>query len=200
MWGLANLSSFDIPPVGSFFRSISVSHKGQSYKLQPSKMKKMTEAQRGYIAGILDGEGHLYISGEFEGVCVGRIRVRITDECVVTALVRMTGIGSTTSHIPSQRRKDGEEKKRVYEWTLIKRMDVRALLESVMPYLVLKAMRARCLLELESLKDQGVASGHDVRRLIDKMSVEQTRYKGRRAGRDGMRKETSGTLGKMASS
>jgi hypothetical protein len=62
---------------------------------------------------------------------------------------------------------------------------VRQLLKAVLPYLIVKANRARWLLEFESLKDQGVGNGAEVRRLIDLIAKEQT-HKPLRAGRDNL--------------
>ncbi len=110
---------------------------GQVYKKRDSKLKPLSEGHRGYIAGVLDGEGHLYIRGEYEGACYSRVRVRITDESIVDFLLEITGIGSICSHMPSQRRKDGGDKKRVYEWQIGNRSEVKQLLIAVLPYLII---------------------------------------------------------------
>lgn len=162
-------------------------HKGQVYKRRKSKLKPLSEAQKGYIAGLLDGEGHLYIRGEYEGACYSRIRIRITEESVVKFLVKITGIKNVCSHMPSQRRKDGGFKKRVYEWQVGNREDVRQLLINVMPYLIIKADHAKWILEFESLKDQGVGNGAAVRDLIDKISAKQTHLIPKRTGREQLR-------------
>lgn len=164
-----------------------MSVKGQTYHLtRESRVKTLTDGQRGYVAGILDGEGHLYIRGEYEGACYSRIRVRITDEILVRHLRKITGIGTISSHLPSQRRKDQGARKTIYEWNIGNRADVRMLLIQVLPYLTIKARRARWLLEFESLKDQGVGQGVEVRRLIDLIASEQS-HRPARAGRDNLR-------------
>lgn len=130
-----------------------------------SKLKKLSEAEKGYVAGIMDGEGHFYMTGPSQGIAYSRVRVRVTDQCIIKYLKQITGIGSVYEQRPSQRRKDGEEKRLVYEWTVIKRADVRELLQTIHPYLILKKKNAGLLLELESLKDQGAANGIDCERI-----------------------------------
>ena len=128
-------------------------------KWKETKLKTLTEAQKGYLAGMLDGEGHLYIRGEYEGSAYGVVRVRITADKAVAHLHEITGIGTVNSYVPKQRRKDGGEKRRVYEWIVQSRYDVHALLKELEPYLVIKKEQAKILLEAGNLALQGICNG-----------------------------------------
>jgi len=130
-----------------------------------SKLKKLSDAEKGYIAGIIDGESHLYVTAFQSNTHYSRIRTRITDKCITDYLRKTTGVGVVSVHQPKQLKKDGSQKKLVYEWTVFKRVDVRELLKAVMQYLVLKKQHAKYILELESLKDQGIATGYDCERI-----------------------------------
>lgn len=127
-----------------------------------SKLRQLSESEKGYVAGILDGEGHFYVTSHYEGTSFSRIRVRITEKCVTDYLTKITKIGRVSSYIPKGRRKDGGPKKKIYEWTVGRRVEVRDLLLAIKPYLVLKKAHADLLLELESLKDQGSLGHEDV--------------------------------------
>lgn len=138
-----------------------------------SKLKKLSPCDKGYIAGILDGEGHLYVIGAYRESSYSRVRVRMTDKCVIDHLIKITGVGLRSAYMPTQLRKDGKPRRKVYEWTVARRTDVRDLLKAVFDHLVLKKKQAAALLELESLKDQGAASGRGyeaerIRRVIAK--------------------------------
>ena len=135
-----------------------------------SALRQMSEAQKGYIAGILDGEGHLYIRGHYEGTSYSRIRVRMCDKSVISYLAKTTRVGTVTSYIPNGRRKDGGPKRVIYEWTLGKRLDARDFLLAVMPHLIVKKRHAQLLLELESLKAQGSLGHEDVQWLKSEIS------------------------------
>ena len=141
-----------------------------------SKLKKLTAAQKGYIAGIFDGEGYLYITGEeYDESASSKIRVRMTDRCVLKHLRRITGIGTLTSYWPGQRRKDGGKKKQVFEWGIFKRVDVRDVLMKVRPFLVLKRKHAALLLDFDHLKDQGACHGIEVVRIRKALSISNTK-------------------------
>ena len=131
----------------------------------------MTEAQKGWIAGMLDGDGHLYIWRGTNGRCYSRVRVRITDEIAVKYLVKITGVGTVNASIPSQKRSDGSDKKTVHEWGVFRRPDTKDLLIAIKDYLVVKRKSAEILLRLEFLKDQGLHAGSDIERLKKELSA-----------------------------
>ena len=141
-----------------------------------SKLKRLTPAQKGYIAGIFDGEGYLYVT-EHAGHAFSRIRVRMTDLSVLRHLKIITGIGTISGYQPNQKRKDGGQKKHVFEWGLFKRVEVRDILRAVRPHLVLKRKHADVLLNFEHLKDQGAGHGYEVeraRKAIAKLTTRST--------------------------
>jgi hypothetical protein len=138
-----------------------------------SNIKEMNDGQKGYIAGIFDGEGHFYIRGEYEGAVHSAIRVRVTDSCITSYLRKVTGLGTICSYMPKQRRVNGEKKREIFEWAVRTRVGVRDLLNAVLPWLVLKKRRAYLLLELEQLKDQGINNGKEVARIRAAIGKEQ---------------------------
>ena len=140
-----------------------------------SAVRRMADSECGYVAGMLDGDGQLYVAAEYEGVGYSRVRVRVTDECIVKHLKKITGVGLLSSRVPNQRRLDGGPKKCVYEWTVVRRADIRDLLKVVYPHLVLKKKNAGLLLELELLKDQGICNGFELKRIRDGISANSTR-------------------------
>lgn len=139
-------------------------------KSRETKMLKITDGEAGYIAGIMDGEGHMYVRSEYEGSTHTVIRVRITNKDLVDWLITKTGLGSIAGYVPKQRRKDGGEKRKVYEWCITNRADVEALVSRIEPWLIIKKKHAYIIREVESLKKQGVFNGQGMQDLKDSLS------------------------------
>lgn len=77
------------------------------------------EAQRGYLAGIIDGEGYLYyrtITNGTTNVLYGQagVRVAMTDKDVVSRLREMVGYGGLYIRPENY----GDSKKAQYVWTV----------------------------------------------------------------------------------
>lgn len=139
-------------------------------KVRLTKMLKITDGEAGYIAGIMDGEGHMYVRKEYEGSTHTVIRVRITSKPLVDWLIKTTGIGSICSYVPKQRKQDGGEKRKVYEWCLMNRADVEALVSKIEPWLIIKREHAFIIREVEALKRQGVCNGQGMKDLKERLS------------------------------
>ena len=137
--------------------------------VRETKMLKITDGEAGYLAGIIDGEGSLYVRKEYEGSTHTVIRVRITDEKLSKWIHAKTGIGAVHSYQPNQRRKDGLAKKRVWEWAVLNRADVEAFLNKIEPWLIIKKESAYILKEVESLKLQGIFNGEPMRELKERL-------------------------------
>lgn len=147
---------------------------GSMKKVRTTKMKNISDGEAGYIAGIMDGEGHMYVRKEYEGSTHAIIRVRITSKSLADWLHSTTGVGSVCHYVPSQRRKDGNEKKRVYEWCVMNRADVEAVVVRIEPWLIIKKEHAFIIREVEALKQQGVFNGAgmaDLKSRLSKLSI-----------------------------
>ena len=109
-------------------------------------MNTLTEAQKGWIAGIIDGEGYV-------GLCISRslnrprayykprVSVRMTDMHTIETLVALTGLG----HIRLSS-SQGSGSKAIWDWKLSSRPDIIQLLGFVVTYMVTKKPQATTLL------------------------------------------------------
>lgn len=139
-------------------------------KIRLTKMLNITDGEAGYIAGIMDGEGHMYVRNEYEGSTHSVIRVRITNKKLADWLLKITGVGSVNSHNPKQRCKDGRLKRKVYEWAVLNRADINAVIDRIVPWLIIKKEHAYIIQEVESLKVQGIFNGKSMKDLKEQLS------------------------------
>lgn len=114
----------------------------------------LTEPQKAYIAGIIDGEGSIMgykVSrkaaargfGWKLGVSVGN-----TNYDLIHWLRDTTGIGSWRESSEPKNPKH----KRAAKWYVSSRKDIEQLLEAVLPYLLIKRRNAELALEFVKLK------------------------------------------------
>lgn len=130
----------------------------------------MEDWAKGYIAGIIDGEGNLYIAKAHESTFSAKVRVRMTDKNTVNHLKLLTGLGNVNMSLPKQKCKDGSDKRPIWEWCVARREEILSLLTEIKPYLKTKSKHAEILLELESLKTQGIKNGNEVLTLRNELS------------------------------
>jgi hypothetical protein len=94
----------------------------------------LSEAEKGYIAGIIDGEGSILKPNKTKGWV---IQIRTTDKELCDWLKQK---------IPQsfiQNCKDtGFSKKPVYQWRLVRQLTIYQLLEQIYPFLMLKHPKA----------------------------------------------------------
>ncbi len=113
-------------------------------------MKELTDAQKGYIAGIIDGEGCLIIRHQNnQRSYYAVLQVCNTDINMISWLIETTGVGLIAPFKHKQpNRKNG------YKWTVFKKEELYTLLDAIRPYLVTKSPRADVLYKLRELKNQ----------------------------------------------
>lgn len=90
----------------------------------------MTDAEIGYLAGIIDGEGWLGVAKDnrYGGLGTPRITVGMTDEDVILRLQSMTGVGNI--HV----RPAGENGNKAFHvWNVTNRDDVARVLLAITP-------------------------------------------------------------------
>lgn len=119
--------------------------------LKPVPAITMTDAERGYLAGILDGEGSFGMSPLRRKQINVYVTVSNTDRRIVDFLQRCTGIGRV---IQQPFRKSPNHRVQ-YIWNIGARNELRALLPLVIPLLVGKAEQAKTLLEYCERRAEG---------------------------------------------
>lgn len=114
----------------------------------------------GYAAGLLDGEGSIWISKTmrkpYARNCSYEARVVIhnTSEPLMTWLVATFGCGLVITRPATDR------KKTAYEWR-IQGHNMDSFLEAVMPYLIIKRERAGVAIQLRALQRRTVRKEGD---------------------------------------
>lgn len=124
----------------------------------------MTEVEKAYLAGLVDGEGCISITSSStpnKKSCSFSVSLSVsnTDIELLNHIVAITGIGKIT--LSSRSRKSRElfpQWKPVYLWRVFA-VEMRLLLPIILPYLVGKRQRAQLVTEFFALtKGQGYGS------------------------------------------
>lgn len=125
-------------------------------------MLNLTDAEKGYIAGIIDGEGCLTLRHQNnQRSYYATIQVSNTDFALVAYLMRITGYGRISTLAMSGNRKIA------YKWQVTVAAHIYEILDAVKPFLVIKEERAELLYKLRTIKSQGfVRKGHSRGKLI----------------------------------
>lgn len=105
----------------------------------------MTEAELGYLAGIIDGEGSIYFNLN-GSVCQPRVSVDNTHEGLIDYLHRLVPTSNTKASTENYASKKVGNKV-AYRWGVSGKVDVKTLLELVLPYLVAKKDQAEIALQ-----------------------------------------------------
>ncbi len=117
---------------------------------------KLSNVEKAYLAGIVDGEGSLYIArqeahgnnGQLKYFYRARVTVANTDIGVLTWLTNTIKVGAFCYPMDSRKEKKGW--KDVWQWTLASKA-VEEFLEQLLPYLVIKKERATLLIRYRKL-------------------------------------------------
>lgn len=94
-------------------------------------IQPMSEAEVGWLAGLLEGEGYFGITksaGSNKLRCV--VRVSMTDKDVLQKAQQLTGVGTIIQHRPRV-----EHHKIAYTWSVSKQFQVREVLELIHPFM-----------------------------------------------------------------
>jgi len=101
-----------------------------------SRLPKLTEAEKGYIAGIIDGEGYIQ---KLPGCkCSWRLYVNNTNKEVIQWLYQKIPY----SHLGVSSPKRANHKK-CYYWSLTKSLATWFLLRQIFPYLIIKKRKVK---------------------------------------------------------
>ena len=120
---------------------------GVIFSVPQPALSKMTENEKAYIAGLLDGEGCISISkskpskGCVSPSYLDRVHITNTDKRMIDFLIKTTGIGFVTETQPKNRK----HKKR-YDWVLSKGAYIEFLNE-ISPFLIIKKEQSEMLLK-----------------------------------------------------
>lgn len=105
-----------------------------------SKLDEMPEWQIGWTAGMIDGEGCLYIRRKKDGYYSVAIQVTSTCYAAVAMLLNITGLGTIEQQKPYGVNK--AKHKPCYRWTVYARLDIHTLASKIRPYLLIKREQA----------------------------------------------------------
>jgi hypothetical protein len=111
----------------------------------------MTETEKAYIAGIVDGEGSIHVGFVKRKQCkmpdcITFVQIANTDEPVMRWLKAIIGYGIITK-VPARKR----GYRTIYHWVARYQQAVR-ILTDIMPYLRIKRRQAELLCELEQIR------------------------------------------------
>lgn len=117
-------------------------------------MNNLTETEKAYIAGIIDGEGCIYIAKRSPSIdrreitdrFVMGVAVGMTTISVISWLHNITGIGNL--YVSKSYNKKHRDK---WTWRLSVN-DSCMLLNQIMPYLILKREQSSLFLEIASIR------------------------------------------------
>lgn len=121
-------------------------------------IKGLSETDKAYLAGIMDGEGAIYISrkkdptmkaGYGYRMCLG---VANTDLPLMNWLVDVTGLGSV-----KPRKRHSTKHKQAYDWYLWS-IQAYQFLKAILPYL--KQKRQRATIAIEFMEKHSVYKGY----------------------------------------
>jgi len=107
-------------------------------------MKNLSETDKAYLAGLVDGEGHIGISLSSKGHFNGRVKINMTDKPTMEWCVETTGVGYLELVKPQG---DFKHRHKIsYKWRLGRDLGGQLLLQ-LLPYLKTKRKQAESFLE-----------------------------------------------------
>lgn len=115
--------------------------------------------ERGYISGIIDGEGYLGINrikrkSNFRGfVYRPTLEIGNVDPQLVEYLSNITGCGFTGGPYSKRSKNRDRSNERPYYKYVVYSRPLRDLLKILLPYLLLKRRQAEIIIEFQSLMD-----------------------------------------------
>lgn len=118
------------------------------YNANGQTSREMPPTEAAYFAGIIDGEGHISIYGGYGKKDPHAYRAHLgvanTDLGLLEWLKTASGVGGV-----SLQRKASDNRKAAYQWQ-IGAEGARSVLVQVLPYLVIKADRARLVIDFQT--------------------------------------------------
>ncbi len=98
----------------------------------------MLETDAAYIAGLIDGDGHIGIENVGNNYKSPRITIANTNKDVLEWCLKTIGLGN----ISKNKFENTLHKKQLYTWYLSSRKNIMELLNQIYPYLKIKRMKA----------------------------------------------------------
>jgi hypothetical protein len=115
-------------------------------------MNAISETQYAYLAGLIDGEGCLFIS-KYQGkhnvtpVYRAQIIICMTNKEVIDYICEVTGAGK--SYFSPAR---SDKLSHIYRWVVNSYDDIKIILNGIMPHLRVKKTEAEMMLDFVSIK------------------------------------------------
>ena len=103
-----------------------------SRPLKPAPTFSLTDEERGWLAGIIEGEGCMTINKNKRPIPQIMLYVSSTDKDIVDRIHALTGVGSV-KRLPDHYERLGT--KPVYKWVVSARNEVLAVLAEIEPLL-----------------------------------------------------------------
>ena len=107
---------------------------------------KLTEAEKGYLAGLFDGEGcvgyYCRSAKSWPSYHSASLHIAMTERQSIDWIMERVGYG----HVSYVKKSDG--RKSVYSWQLCNKLHIQEVLEAICPYLKVKANQVDTLLIL----------------------------------------------------
>lgn len=126
----------------------SIKHRARemhiSYRNRPRKLF-LSPTECAYIAGIVDGEGCINFNA-FDNAPVPQLQIANTDERLITYLREKLA----TLNVYYWKKPQTETQKIVYHMCVANCASIQALLEQIVPYMVIKKERAELMMQFTS--------------------------------------------------
>ncbi len=118
------------------------------------KARKMTVAERAYLAGIIDGEGCIVATRHKRPTASWRLQVVNTDMGLLEWCIEVTGVGSITTHTHDTNFKRNFT---VYTWACYS-AKAASVLRQIIPYMIIKRAKAEIALHQINLQQAQIAA------------------------------------------
>ena len=137
-------------------------------------MRSLTNVEKGYIAGIVDGEGWIGLVNRTDRRnkdninCQAYLMIGSTDKRLLDYLVKVTGLGHISKKYYAKDNKYAQNRKP--SWLLrFSPNSMRDLLPLIIPYLIIKRRQAEIALEYLKMTKQGCHRSNEDRIKISKL-------------------------------
>lgn len=145
-------------------------------------MKRLEDRYLGWVAGIVDGEGHIGLGKQKQNGCRRynyhpTIHVTNTNYEILNELEKLTSLGIIDYHNHTL-----DKYKKVGRWRL-RKDEQKVFLPIILPYLIGKALQAELLIEYLALEValpyQSISEDVDFKRRVIWLELEELNRKGR---------------------
>lgn len=117
----------------------------KSFKYRGYVVPPLSDAEKGYIAGILDGEGSIGLYVYIDGNKKANLQITNTYKPVLEWILDKMNCGSI--HAISKKHTGFPSRKQCYNWTLSSQPHIREVLKALSPFLQIKKEKATTLID-----------------------------------------------------